>query len=306
MNSYLWGPLAWHFLHTTTLAAPDEILDKKPYIEQFNALKQIIPCRLCRTHYRDHLKKMPIEDHCSSKKELTLWLINLHNVVNQSLNKPTIPANKCIKLYVVDGKLQTNHKSCFMFLDILAKTAKKVKSRNKIEGYKKFFGALDKTFPNLACRKRFRVAKKGLKDVDSSDSFKRWYNSVKGELQGGSLYKGCPQLVKCQLKNPSKSISYNLELNKGKQFVIRPNIELAKLLLKIEYVNKGETTDVYGHFELNDGTKCKRRLISDLETGYVLDKIKLTDTVQLDQEIRRKKLVGKKLEQAYLDSRLPV
>lgn len=87
METNVWGPSAWKFLHTITFQYPENPTDieKKQYYVFFNSLKDVLPCQNCREHYSDHFNKNPIQ--MDSRKELIEWLINIHNNVNVMIGK---------------------------------------------------------------------------------------------------------------------------------------------------------------------------------------------------------------------------
>jgi hypothetical protein len=53
----------------------------------FEGLQVLIPCPVCREHYRTHLTKFPLIPHLDSRADLFKWTIVLHNAVNKSLGK---------------------------------------------------------------------------------------------------------------------------------------------------------------------------------------------------------------------------
>ena len=83
MNPKIWGPSAWLFLHTVTFNYPNNPTeeDKRNYLTFFNSLKHIIPCPLCKEHYIENLKNIPI--NLDSKDKLIEWLFDVHNSVNK-------------------------------------------------------------------------------------------------------------------------------------------------------------------------------------------------------------------------------
>ena len=49
----------------------------------FLSLKDLIPCEKCRNNYELHLKKYPLNDKTlSSRDNLFVWIVNIHNSVN--------------------------------------------------------------------------------------------------------------------------------------------------------------------------------------------------------------------------------
>lgn len=297
MNSYLWGPLAWHFLHCITLTSPKEI-KTDIYYKLFTSLGNILPCSICQDHYKTHLKKLPLKESCNGRNHLSLWLFNLHNIVNISLSKSIIPADKCVKLYIQNNKIKFNHKMGFLFLDLLAKSAKKVKDPTS---YINFYNILDQVFPCSSCRKHYSELKEGLDQVTSGNEFYEWYNFIKDEWQHDHLYKGCQQLIECQIENIKKSMVYNLNINNNKKFIIKINTPIiVKKIINLEYILKRDVNDIYGYFLLNNGKRCKRKLLSDLDKNIKLIKPKLTDIVTIDQKRRKAKVLNLNKDFSYL------
>jgi len=99
MNQNVWGPHTWFFLHSVTFNYPFKPTaeDKKHIGQFFKEIEDILPCSICRRHYKGHLKKKPIQD--GSRKELAYWLIDLHNIVNIQENKPTMSYQAVLDLY---------------------------------------------------------------------------------------------------------------------------------------------------------------------------------------------------------------
>jgi hypothetical protein len=71
----------------------------KPKEENKNIVKNffteivpnILPCPLCRNHYKENLKLNPLNDNILELKlKLVIWLINMHNYVNKQLGKNEI------------------------------------------------------------------------------------------------------------------------------------------------------------------------------------------------------------------------
>ena len=101
MEPNIWGPPAWHFLHSITFNYPEKPTwkDKSNYYDFFHNLQNILPCDTCQENYRKHLKEYPISPYLDSKKTLVEWLIHIHNLVNKDNNKPLLSSNEVIKKY---------------------------------------------------------------------------------------------------------------------------------------------------------------------------------------------------------------
>lgn len=103
MDPTVWGPKLWFALHTITFVYPKNptINDKKYYYDFFDNLKNVIPCDLCKQHYKQHLQNNPIMPHLNSQDSLIKWLIHLHNEVNISLGKKVYSYNEVMDIYKI-------------------------------------------------------------------------------------------------------------------------------------------------------------------------------------------------------------
>lgn len=92
MSPAVWGPIFWMTMHIVSLGFParpnDE--DKAGAIAFYNSLASVIPCPICRTHYKTFLEKTPVETAVGSRHELIHWVFRLHNDVNEQLGKRRI------------------------------------------------------------------------------------------------------------------------------------------------------------------------------------------------------------------------
>ena len=85
MDPRIWGPPAWTFLHSVTLAYPDNPTetDRTNYGTFFNNLQPVLPCLKCSNNYLKHIQEDPVENHLTDKESLVKWLIEMHNKVNR-------------------------------------------------------------------------------------------------------------------------------------------------------------------------------------------------------------------------------
>lgn len=86
----VWGPFFWHTIHIVALGYPKSptYTDKKCAKEFYESLAFLLPCTICRQHYREYLKNNPLTPFLDSKKDLLKWTIDNHNSVNKMLGKP--------------------------------------------------------------------------------------------------------------------------------------------------------------------------------------------------------------------------
>ena len=107
-----WGPALWTSLHTISFDYPDHPsgTDKQNYNMFFHSLKQVLPCDQCRKHYTKFIEETsPIEPALKNRDTLTRWLVNLHNVVNERLQKGIVTYESVKEKYDnLSGKCSTD------------------------------------------------------------------------------------------------------------------------------------------------------------------------------------------------------
>jgi hypothetical protein len=84
----VWGPIFWNAMHIVSLAYPAQPTeeDKAGTRAFFESLATVIPCPICRTHYKEMIAASP--PAVNSKGELIVWVWEIHNEVNKMLKKP--------------------------------------------------------------------------------------------------------------------------------------------------------------------------------------------------------------------------
>ena len=92
----LWGPSGWLFLHCVTFGYPFKIdptnpehLAKQNDYYRFFYLGKVLPCKYCRNSYDEFFATNSPMRHLGSREELSKWLYNVHNLVNDKLGVPT-------------------------------------------------------------------------------------------------------------------------------------------------------------------------------------------------------------------------
>ena len=118
----VWGPHGWKFIHYVTLGYPDNPTEqqKKNYKDFLISLKNVIPCSICANHYAENLNKVPLTDEVMRNREnLIKWGIEIHNVVNESKNKPRIDYHLARELIEDDTKCKQKRGSNMRYCQIL-------------------------------------------------------------------------------------------------------------------------------------------------------------------------------------------
>jgi uncharacterized protein YktA (UPF0223 family) len=102
MDPKVWGPPAWTFLHSVTLAYPDNPteVDRNNYKNFFNSLQPVLPCLKCSNNYLTHIQEDPVENHLENKESLVKWLVEMHNKVNRLYDKPDVSYDDMLQKYI--------------------------------------------------------------------------------------------------------------------------------------------------------------------------------------------------------------
>lgn len=89
MNQNIWGPHLWFVLHTITFNYPVQPNsdDKRNYKNFLLSLQYILPCNICRKHYKRHIHEHPPNKALKNRDSFIKWMIDLHNEVNGETGK---------------------------------------------------------------------------------------------------------------------------------------------------------------------------------------------------------------------------
>jgi len=101
MKPEVWGPHFWYILHIISFEYPlkPTEYDKRIYHDFYTSLKDVIPCEMCKKHYRTHIHKYPLTPHLDTRASLVKWVIQVHNFVNASLGKPVLSIVEVMDIY---------------------------------------------------------------------------------------------------------------------------------------------------------------------------------------------------------------
>merc|ERR1719387_1879762 len=86
------------------LSQPQEIsLDQRRRLENFftTELSYLLPCPICGSNLRDHLKTMPPLSAAlaAGRDDFFGWTVELHNRVNRAIKKPTLSTEEALHAY---------------------------------------------------------------------------------------------------------------------------------------------------------------------------------------------------------------
>jgi hypothetical protein len=90
MLTSVWGPSAWHLLHTMSFNYPVEpTQEQKHHYRNFVLnLKNVLPCKYCRMNLKTNLKELPLTMDCMKNRDtFSRYIYNLHELINRKLKK---------------------------------------------------------------------------------------------------------------------------------------------------------------------------------------------------------------------------
>ncbi len=91
MQTSVFGPIAWTFLHTISFNYPihPSDKDKQDYKQYILSLGKVLPCKYCRDNFAKNLAMTNFNDKVFDNREtLSRFIYELHNNVNKMLGKP--------------------------------------------------------------------------------------------------------------------------------------------------------------------------------------------------------------------------
>lgn len=102
MENTRWGPCLWKSIHYIAAFYPENptLPQRKQYEKFYNDLHYVIPCHKCAENYKVHLQELPITNYLVSRDILFAWTVDLHNIVNKALNKPTWTLDEARAFYI--------------------------------------------------------------------------------------------------------------------------------------------------------------------------------------------------------------
>jgi hypothetical protein len=95
LDSNVWGPPMWFFLHTSAMTYPlrPNAVTKRIYYEFFQNLPLFIPIETMASYFSKLLDEYPITPYLDNRESLIRWVWFIHNKINETLGKPKISLN---------------------------------------------------------------------------------------------------------------------------------------------------------------------------------------------------------------------
>jgi hypothetical protein len=132
MPPEVWGPIFWATLHIVALGYADvpQYAEKRAAKEFFQSMAFLLPCPVCRIHFNEILRQMPIENWLDNRTTLMEWVWKAHNIVNQRLGKEEISLQEFHNRY----KTMAEYKIPVPPSSSSEQTAKEVRENAYIQG----------------------------------------------------------------------------------------------------------------------------------------------------------------------------
>jgi hypothetical protein len=101
MQTAEWGPGVWKFLHSISFNYPEKPTqqDIDRHIQFFIVFGELMPCKQCRDSYKIFLQLIPIQNYLDSRAGLIYWVYQIHDKVNQKLDKGSISFKTMVRNY---------------------------------------------------------------------------------------------------------------------------------------------------------------------------------------------------------------
>jgi hypothetical protein len=112
MQTRVWGPAGWIFLHCVAQNYPQEPTEsqKEDYRSFFKLAGKVLPCRYCRESYQQFIEEPGTrldEIAMKNRKTFTKWLYMVHNKINKKLG-----IKDCISFDQVTEKYESFRSKC--------------------------------------------------------------------------------------------------------------------------------------------------------------------------------------------------
>lgn len=112
MQTRVWGPAGWIFLHCIAQNYPQEPTEEQKieYMRFFRCIGNVLPCRYCRESYKDFIGEQgTLLDYSVMKNRntFTKWLYKVHNKINKKLG-----IKNCVSFEQVTEKYESFRSKC--------------------------------------------------------------------------------------------------------------------------------------------------------------------------------------------------
>jgi len=108
IDSKIWGPYTWYFMHQVAFRLPQNYNELRQEIRDllkkfYTSIRFLLPCPSCQKHYGLTLNQYPISKYNTSGIRIAKWMVNSHNLVNKGLKKKVYTYEEARKIQVGKG-----------------------------------------------------------------------------------------------------------------------------------------------------------------------------------------------------------
>jgi hypothetical protein len=93
MDTRFWGPSGWKLFHLITFNYEYSKQNALLYKDFFETIPYILPCKFCRASLTDYYRIYPINEMTKESFNMTKWMYDIHNCVNNKLRKQGLNPN---------------------------------------------------------------------------------------------------------------------------------------------------------------------------------------------------------------------
>jgi hypothetical protein len=212
LHATIWGEYYWYFLHYVTKEYPDKPLpeDKEAVRKVFYSLRHTIPCSICKKHYTEKLRSMPVEKYYNSKKDLIKMYFTIHNQVNHELKKKQYQFKRFEKDYKT-----INFFKFFKMLEFNINTYNPEKHNHYLD----FYNGLAIIIPHSEIKEKYNKLLEEFpinKDViNNKKTIVSWHNNVIKPLINEYMYKNIEVSISYIISNGKLAMGKILKINKS-------------------------------------------------------------------------------------------
>ena len=101
LDSNIWGPHFWFFLHTVSMNYPTSPIDgtKKRFYDFIHSIPLFIPDKDIASAFQQMLDIYPVTPYLDNRNSFTRWMHFIHNKINKRIGKPQISMDKFYEEY---------------------------------------------------------------------------------------------------------------------------------------------------------------------------------------------------------------
>ena len=171
MSKEIWGPKAWHLIHNFSIHSKNN----NCMYTMIQTFGHILPCEVCKKHYNYIINDIYyLNEENVSKEIITKYLIDIHNMINEDLDKHLKMSFK----NAIEIQKKTIDSDILFFIKIVYKQFDYINmSFFEFDKIYNFFICFVQNYPSKKINIILNdlISKKDFSDADTPMSFKKWF-----------------------------------------------------------------------------------------------------------------------------------